>query len=127
MADRLQRALNGLATVSAGLGVGAYVLSESLYNGERAAAAAAVAGVGRAAHARGVAVRDPTARAAQANSRAPRPSPSSVHAPRACCAVDGGHRAVIWNRFSGGIQDTVVGEGTHFRIPLVSYPTMFDV
>jgi len=42
-------------------------------------------------------------------------------------AVDGGHRAVIWNRFSGGIQDDVVGEGTHFRIPFVSYPTMFDV
>lgn len=41
--------------------------------------------------------------------------------------VDGGHRAVIWDRFQGGVQDAVVGEGTHFRIPFVTYPTMFDV
>ena len=46
---------------------------------------------------------------------------------RSLVAVDGGHRAVIWHRFSGGIQDKVVGEGTHFRIPLVTYPTTFDV
>jgi hypothetical protein len=42
-------------------------------------------------------------------------------------AVDGGHRAVIWHRFAGGIQDVVYGEGTHFRIPGVTYPTLFDV
>ena len=42
--------------------------------------------------------------------------------------VDGGHCAVIWHRFAGGVQkDYVVGEGTHFRIPLVTYPTIFDV
>jgi regulator of protease activity HflC (stomatin/prohibitin superfamily) len=41
--------------------------------------------------------------------------------------VDGGERAVIWNRFQGGIQREVVGEGMHFRIPFVEYPTMFDV
>lgn len=41
--------------------------------------------------------------------------------------VDGGERAVIWNRFAGGIQDEVKGEGTHFLIPFVSYPTIFDV
>lgn len=40
--------------------------------------------------------------------------------------VDGGHRAVIWDRFSG-VQDTVYGEGTHFRIPVIQYPTIFDV
>lgn len=34
MAEKLQRALSGLATLSAGLGVGGWVLSESLYNGE---------------------------------------------------------------------------------------------
>lgn len=41
--------------------------------------------------------------------------------------VDGGHRAVIYHRFAGGIQNEVKGEGSHFRIPLVTYPTMFDV
>lgn len=40
--------------------------------------------------------------------------------------VDGGHRGVIWDRFSG-VQKTVYGEGTHFRIPFVQYPTIFDV
>lgn len=32
--------------------------------------------------------------------------------------VDGGHRAVIWDRFSG-VQPYVMGEGTHFRIPML--------
>ena len=40
--------------------------------------------------------------------------------------VDGGHAAVIWHRFAGGIQGYTVGEGTHFRIPFVTYPTIFD-
>lgn len=31
--------------------------------------------------------------------------------------VDGGHRAVMFDRFGGGIIDHVYGEGTHFRIP----------
>ena len=29
--------------------------------------------------------------------------------------VDGGHTAVIWHRFQGGVQPYVLGEGTHFR------------
>lgn len=33
-------------------------------------------------------------------------------------AVDGGQRAVIWDRFNG-IKPKVIGEGTHFRIPLI--------
>ncbi len=33
---------------------------------------------------------------------------------------------MIWDRFSG-IQSEVIGEGTHIRIPLVQYPTIFDV
>lgn len=41
--------------------------------------------------------------------------------------MDGGQRAVIWSRFSGGVQDVVIEEGTHFRIPFVQYPTLFDV
>ena len=41
--------------------------------------------------------------------------------------VDGGHSAVIWHRFSGGVQPYTIGEGTHMRIPFVTYPTIFDV
>lgn len=69
----LQALLSRLAGASAALGVGGFVLSESLYN------------------------------------------------------VDGGHAAVIWHRFNGGVQPLTVGEGTHLRIPLVTYPTVFDV
>jgi prohibitin 2 len=41
--------------------------------------------------------------------------------------VDGGHSAIIWHRFNGGVQSYTLGEGTHFRIPFVTYPTIFDV
>lgn len=64
------------------------------------------------------------------HARAPALLPPNAHPHLpacALCAVDGGHRAVIWDRFQGGVQDAVVGEGTHFRIPFVTYPTMFDV
>lgn len=40
--------------------------------------------------------------------------------------VDGGHRAVIFDRFTG-IKQTVVGEGTHFFIPWVQRPIIFDI
>jgi prohibitin 1 len=40
--------------------------------------------------------------------------------------VDGGHRAVIFDRFTGIKQD-VVGEGTHFYIPWVQRPIIFDI
>uniref|UniRef100_A0A8K9XZP6 Prohibitin n=1 Tax=Oncorhynchus mykiss TaxID=8022 RepID=A0A8K9XZP6_ONCMY len=39
--------------------------------------------------------------------------------------VDAGHRAVIFDRFRG-VQDAVVGEGTHFLIPWVQKPIIFD-
>ncbi|XP_041122526.1 prohibitin isoform X2 [Polyodon spathula] len=39
--------------------------------------------------------------------------------------VDAGHRAVIFDRFRG-VQDIVVGEGTHFLIPWVQKPILFD-
>lgn len=42
------------------------------------------------------------------------------------CLVDGGHRAVIFDRFTG-IKKEVVGEGTHFFIPWVQRPIIFDV
>lgn len=40
--------------------------------------------------------------------------------------VDGGHRAIIFNRF-GGIQDDVFTEGLHFRIPWIQYPIIYDI
>jgi len=40
--------------------------------------------------------------------------------------VDGGHRAVIFDRFAG-VKGGVVGEGTHFMIPWVQKPIMFDI
>lgn len=40
--------------------------------------------------------------------------------------VDGGHRAVIFDRFAG-VKNAVVGEGTHFMIPWVQRPIIFDI
>lgn len=40
--------------------------------------------------------------------------------------VDGGHRAVIFDRFAG-IKNVVIGEGTHFFIPWVQKPIIFDI
>jgi len=40
--------------------------------------------------------------------------------------VDGGQRAVIFDRFRG-VQEEVVGEGTHFIIPWVQKPIIFDI
>eukprot|EP01133_Synstelium_polycarpum_P008046 gene8046-9454_t len=40
--------------------------------------------------------------------------------------VDGGQRAVIFDRI-GGVKDVVVGEGTHFIIPWLQKPFIFDV
>jgi len=40
--------------------------------------------------------------------------------------VDGGHRAVIFDKVSGVLED-VRGEGTHFKIPFLQIPKIFDV
>eukprot|EP00092_Neocalanus_flemingeri_P007443 GFUD01008039.1.p1 GENE.GFUD01008039.1~~GFUD01008039.1.p1 ORF type:complete len:274 (+),score=83.60 GFUD01008039.1:65-886(+) len=40
--------------------------------------------------------------------------------------VDGGHRAVIFDRFAG-VRQEVVGEGTHFMIPWVQNPIIYDI
>lgn len=40
--------------------------------------------------------------------------------------VDGGERAVIFDRFRGVLDDTV-GEGTHFLIPWLQTPYIFDI
>ncbi|XP_055829075.1 prohibitin-3, mitochondrial [Solanum dulcamara] len=40
--------------------------------------------------------------------------------------VDGGQRAVLFDRFRGVIDDTV-GEGTHFLVPWLQKPFIFDI
>lgn len=40
--------------------------------------------------------------------------------------VDGGQRAVIFDRFQG-VKEAVVGEGTHVMIPMVQKPIIIDV
>jgi len=40
--------------------------------------------------------------------------------------VEGGHRAIMFNRI-GGIQKQVFPEGLHFRLPWFQYPVIFDI
>jgi SPFH domain / Band 7 family len=40
--------------------------------------------------------------------------------------VDGGQRAVIFDRFRGVLPETV-GEGTHFLVPWLQKPYIFDI
>lgn len=40
--------------------------------------------------------------------------------------VDGGHRAVLFDRFRG-VLDQSVGEGTHFLVPILQKPFMFEI
>lgn len=40
--------------------------------------------------------------------------------------VDGGHRAIIFSRI-GGIQDNILTEGLHFRVPWFQYPIIYDI
>ncbi|PIA33639.1 hypothetical protein AQUCO_04000001v1 [Aquilegia coerulea] len=40
--------------------------------------------------------------------------------------VDGGERAVLFDRFRGVLDETV-GEGTHFMIPFVQTPHIYDI
>lgn len=40
--------------------------------------------------------------------------------------VEGGHRAIIFSRI-GGIQQDILTEGLHFRIPWFQYPIIYDI
>ncbi|XP_054268280.1 prohibitin-2-like isoform X1 [Macrosteles quadrilineatus] len=40
--------------------------------------------------------------------------------------VEGGHRAIIFNRI-GGVQNDIYTEGLHFRIPWFQYPIIYDI
>lgn len=41
--------------------------------------------------------------------------------------VDGGERAVMFDQLQGGIQEGVIDEGTHFKIPMIQKPVIMDV
>eukprot|EP00555_Chaetoceros_dichaeta_P003981 CAMPEP_0198251816 /NCGR_PEP_ID=MMETSP1447-20131203/2525_1 /TAXON_ID=420782 /ORGANISM="Chaetoceros dichaeta, Strain CCMP1751" /LENGTH=280 /DNA_ID=CAMNT_0043936917 /DNA_START=42 /DNA_END=884 /DNA_ORIENTATION=- len=41
--------------------------------------------------------------------------------------VDGGERAVMFDTLRGGILPDVIGEGTHFQIPVIQRPVIMDV
>ncbi|XP_042273090.1 prohibitin-2b isoform X2 [Thunnus albacares] len=41
--------------------------------------------------------------------------------------VEGGHRAIIFNRIGGMQMDTVLAEGLHFRVPWFQYPIVYDI
>lgn len=41
-------------------------------------------------------------------------------------SVEGGHRAIIFNRI-GGVQNDIYPEGLHFRIPWFQYPIIYDI
>ncbi|XP_077284237.1 prohibitin 2 [Arctopsyche grandis] len=40
--------------------------------------------------------------------------------------VEGGHRAIIFSRLTG-VQQEVLAEGLHFRIPWFQYPIIYDI
>lgn len=40
--------------------------------------------------------------------------------------MDGGHRAVIFDRLAG-VRDKVMGEGMHLMVPWVQKPIIFDI
>lgn len=40
--------------------------------------------------------------------------------------VEAGHRAIMFNRI-GGVQNDVMSEGLHFRIPWFQYPIIYDI
>lgn len=42
------------------------------------------------------------------------------------CVVEGGHRAVIFNRIYG-VRDDVQAEGTHFLVPWLERAIIYDV
>ncbi|KAM6921191.1 prohibitin-2-like [Xenentodon cancila] len=45
----------------------------------------------------------------------------------AAYTVEGGHRAIIFNRIGGMQMDTILAEGLHFRIPWFQYPIIYDI
>jgi prohibitin 1 len=46
---------------------------------------------------------------------------------RFVAAVDSGQRAIIFDQLNGGIQPDVITEGSHFYIPFIQRPILYDV
>ncbi|CAF0797523.1 unnamed protein product [Didymodactylos carnosus] len=46
---------------------------------------------------------------------------------RSVFTVEGGHRAIIFNRIGGIDQNTIYSEGLHFRVPWFQYPIIYDI
>ena len=59
-------------------------------------------------------------------SRAQRLTESRVTRVHSLFNVEGGHRAIVYNRFVG-VKDKVYSEGTHFIVPWVERPYIYDV
>jgi len=51
---------------------------------------------------------------------------AAVGLQNAMYTVDGGHRAIMFNRI-GGIQDYTMAEGLHFKLPWFQYPIIYDI
>ena len=41
--------------------------------------------------------------------------------------VDGGERAVMFDSLRGGVRPDVIGEGTHFLVPVIQRPIVMDI
>jgi len=41
--------------------------------------------------------------------------------------VDGGQCAVIFDKGFGGVKQDVIGEGTHFKIPIIQEPVIYNI
>merc|ERR1712131_284542 len=50
----------------------------------------------------------------------------AVAASNSLYTVEGGHRAVKFNRLTG-VGDTIYSEGLHFRIPWLEWPLIYDI
>ena len=50
----------------------------------------------------------------------------SLFANQCLFVVDGGQRALIFDRYSG-LKQKIHGEGLHFKIPFLQYPVLFEV
>lgn len=46
--------------------------------------------------------------------------------PLVLLTVQGGQRAIEFNRLTG-VKEIVVGEGTHFCVPWLEWPIIFDI
>lgn len=51
----------------------------------------------------------------------------AVAAANSVFTVEGGHRAIIFNRIGGIQPDTIYSEGLHFRLPWFQYPIIYDI